>query len=88
MGLEVNAISLGLGLLFLAGTTGLFLVKDVYTKVGEIPALKERIKSLEVHTDDYKKTSEVVTRLEEQMKQITLKVDMMLSALLKDKSNV
>ena len=87
MSFDANIISVGLGLLFLAGTTGLFLVKDVYTKVGEIPALKERINSLEAHTDDYKKIPELVARLEEQMKQMTIKVDMMLGALLKDKNN-
>lgn len=75
-------------LLFFAGTVGLFLVKDVYTKVGEVPALKERIKSLEASHEDSKKANEIVYRLEERLKDLSNKVDLLLAAMLnKEKQN-
>ena len=57
------------------------MAKDIYTKVGEVTALKERVRALESHSDDNKKTSEVVIRLEEQMKNLLAKVDMLTAAL-------
>lgn len=64
-----------------------FIVKDVYSKVGDLGAMKERVKMLEVHADDSKKTSEVVIRMEERMKDLNSKVDLLLAAVLKDKAN-
>lgn len=80
----LETLPVALGLLFLAGTTGVFLVKDVYQKVGEIPALKERIKTLEQHADNSQKMAESVVRLEERVKDLIAKVEMLTSALLKD----
>jgi hypothetical protein len=69
------------GILSALFSVGLFMAKDIYTKVGEVTALKERVRALEAHSDDNKKTSEVVIRLEEQMKNLLAKVDMLTAAL-------
>ena len=75
--------------LFLTAIFGIlsFIVKDVYTKVGELGALKERVRSLEGQVDDNKKTGESVIRIEEQIKSILNKVDLIMATLLKAKSN-
>lgn len=64
-----------------------FFVKDMYSKVGEMGAIKERMRALESHAEDTKKTAEVVIRVEERMKDLSSKVDLLLSAILKDKTN-
>lgn len=64
-----------------------FMIKDVYTKVGELGALRERVRNLEAHADDSKKVPEAVIRLEEQMKNLIIKVEMLTAALIQDKVN-
>lgn len=62
-----------------------FLIKDVYSKVGDLGTLKEKVRILESHVDDNKKTSEVVIRMEEQVKNLIIKVEMLTAALLQDR---
>ena len=53
----------------------IFVLKDVFTKVGELGALKERVKALEGQAGDVKKLPEAVARIEEQLKNLMLKVE-------------
>jgi hypothetical protein len=58
-----------------------FVLKDIFLKVGEVGALKERVRTLELQAIDTKRLPEAVIRLEEQVKYLVEKIDQLVKKL-------